>query len=84
MPKKRDVYEPKSFESDVTILPKTKKKICAKDVSANIYVSMLMSQAWHDLSLKQKELYLYCKAQYYGEKREHTKPKKRHSLWLYY
>lgn len=75
MPKKRDVYEPKAFESDITILPKTKKKICAKDVSANIYLSMLMSQAWHDLSLKQKELYIYCKAQYYGEKKSESEHK---------
>ena len=67
MPKQKKPYVPQWFESEVSFLPKTKKKICAKDASANIYVSMLMSQAWHDLSLKQKELYLYCKAQQFGE-----------------
>ena len=75
MPKKRAVYEPKSFESDAMILPKTKKKLCPKDVSANIYLSMLLSQSWHELSLKQKELYLYCKAQYYGEKKSENEHK---------
>lgn len=66
---------PKSFESDVRILPKTKKKSCPKDVSANIYLSMLMSQAWHNLTLKQKELYLYCKAQYFGESKTESEHK---------
>jgi hypothetical protein len=75
MPKKLEVYKPKSFESEVSFLPKTKKKICAKDVSSNIYLSMLMSQAWHDLSLKQKELYLYCKAQYFGEQKKESEHK---------
>lgn len=40
------------------------------DTSANIYESMLLSPAFMDLSNRQKLLYLYCKAQYYG----HRKP----------
>ena len=67
MAKKKENYVAKAFESEPSFLPKTKNKTSAKDVSANIYLSMLMSQAWHNLTLKQKELYLYCKAQYYGE-----------------
>lgn len=37
------------------------------DTTANIYESMLRSEAWKDLSSKQQVLYLYCKAQYYGK-----------------
>ncbi len=40
------------------------------DTSANIYMSMLMSPAWRELTANQQRLYLYCKAQYYGEKRK--------------
>jgi K+-transporting ATPase c subunit len=74
MPKKRETYEPRAFESERTFLPKKKNGSTIKDTSANIYTSMLLSTAWHNLSSKQKELYLYCKAQYYGEK----KSKKEH------
>ena len=42
-------YEKKPYESD-----------CAKsDTSANIYMSMLMSPAWMDLTPKQQQLYVY-------------------------
>jgi hypothetical protein len=33
-------------------------------------MTMLMSEAWRALSAKQQVLYMYCKAQYYGEKRK--------------
>lgn len=69
MSRRKERYVPKSFESCADILPKRKNGNSATDVSANIYISMLMSQAWHNLTGKQKELYLYCKAQYYGEKK---------------
>lgn len=55
-------YEKKPFESDCS----------SSDISANIYLSMLTSPAWKDLSAKQQSLYLVCKAQYYAEK---EKPK---------
>ena len=42
------------------------------DTSANIYMSMLTSDAWRELSAKQQVLYIYCKAQYYGEKTKAT------------
>jgi hypothetical protein len=42
----------------------------SSDTSANIYMSMLMSEAWRELSAKQQQLYLYCKAQYYAEKKK--------------
>ena len=67
MPKKRETYELRAFESERTFLPKKKNGSNIKDTSANIYTSMLLSTAWHNLSSKQKELYLYCKAQYFGE-----------------
>lgn len=51
-------YEKKPYESN-----------CQKnDTSANIYMSMLMSPAWKDLTPKQQQLYVYCKAQKYAEK----------------
>lgn len=40
------------------------------DTSANICLSMLMSEAWQQLSAKQQQLYLYCKAQYYGQRKK--------------
>ena len=40
------------------------------DTSAAIFESMLLSPAYMDLSTRQKQLYLICKAQYYG----HRKP----------
>lgn len=58
--KKRPPYQKKSFESTGV----------SSDTSANIYMSMLMSPAWAQLSAQQKTLYLYCKAQYYGEKQK--------------
>ena len=42
----------------------------SSDTSANIYVSMLTSKAWIDLTKNAKVLYLYCKAQYYAEKKK--------------
>ena len=69
MSKRKDKYRPKAFESNGQFLPKKKNGNNATDVSANIYISMLISNAWRNLTLKQKELYLYCKAQYYGEKK---------------
>lgn len=75
-------YIPKVFESERSFLPNKKNGGKVKDVSANIYISMLQSQAWHNLTSKQKELYLYCKAQYYGEiknKDEHLTAKEKES-----
>ncbi len=61
MSRKRKLYEKKGFESDGK----------PSDTSANLYMSMLVSPAWKNLSAQQKVLYLYCKGQFYGEK---TKP----------
>ena len=54
-------YQKKPYESDMS----------TSDTSANIYISMLLSDAWRDLSAQQQRLYIYCKAQLYAEK---TKP----------
>ena len=40
------------------------------DTSANIYESMLLSEAYIDLTTRQKQLYIICKSQFYG----HRKP----------
>lgn len=58
--RKRKEYVKKQFES-IGI---------SSDTSANIYVSMLTSKAWIDLTKNAKVLYLYCKAQYYAEKKK--------------
>lgn len=58
MSKKKNKYIPKPFES-------TGER---SDTSANIYMSMLEHPSFKALSTGAKVLYLYCKAQYYGEK----------------
>lgn len=56
---KRKRYQPKSFES-VGV---------GNDVSANLYLSMLVSDAFLDLSANQQRLYVFCKLQFYGQKK---------------
>ena len=60
--RKKKPYEKKRFESTGT----------SSDTSANIYMSMLLSPAWLELTANQQRLYLYCKAQYYAEKNKHN------------
>ena len=60
MRKKRAVYQKKPFESNGS----------TSDTSSNIYMSMLTSPAFRDLSAQQARLYLFCKAQYYAEKKK--------------
>lgn len=52
-------YTPKSFESTGV----------SNDVSANIYESMAQSDAWRDLKPRERQLYVYCKLQYYGKRK---------------
>lgn len=56
---KRKKYVPKEFES------------CSgkSEPFSSLYRSMIESPAFQALSASQKTLYLYCKLQYYGEKR---------------
>lgn len=64
---KTRVYVAKTFESDPQFLVGRNY-----DTSANIYMSMMLSPAWLELSKAQQILYVYCKAQYYGKnKKEH-------------
>jgi len=60
---KKKAYEKKKFESSGA----------SSDTSANIYMSMLMSAAWRELTARQIVLYLFCKAQYYAEKKKPAK-----------
>ena len=60
MSRKAQTYIKKPFESDGR----------GSDTSANIYVSMLLSDAWRALTAQQQRLYLYCKSQYYSEKKK--------------
>lgn len=56
---KRRKYKPKGFESTGV----------SNDTSANIFESMLQSPAWRDLKPRERQLYLYCKSQYYGKRK---------------
>jgi len=58
--RRKKQYQKKPFES-------TGK---SNDVSANIYMSMMLSEAWRALTPAQVKLYLYCKAQLYAEKKK--------------
>lgn len=71
--RKKKGYIKKPFESMGHITLKSGKP--QKDTSANIYESMLLSSAWQDLTTRQQLLYVYCKAQYYGEKNYQLKGK---------
>lgn len=60
MAKNKRPYQKKRFESTGI----------SSDTSANIYESMMRSDAWKDLSPAQKVLYTTCKSQYYAEKQK--------------
>lgn len=60
MSRRKQPYQKKAFESTGA----------SSDTSANIYMSMLLSPAWKDLTANQQRLYLYCKSQYYAEKQK--------------
>lgn len=60
MSRNKKIYKPKSFESTGA----------SDDTSANIYMSMLLSPKWQELTKRQQILYVYCKAQYYAEKKK--------------
>lgn len=68
---KKPKYRPKPFESRGEKFIGTNGKLMA-DTSANIYESLLTSEAFKNLTVKQRLLYIYCKSQYYG----HRKPEK--------
>lgn len=54
---RKKAYVPKAFES-----------IGGQNLSANLYASMLQSEAYMDLSKNAMVLYQYMKLQYYGAK----------------
>lgn len=60
MSRRKTPYQKKPFESTGA----------SNDTSANVYMSMLLSDAWRALTAQQQRLYLYCKAQYYAEKQK--------------
>ena len=60
MSRRKQPYQKKEFESTGA----------SSDTSANVYMSMLLSPAWKDLTANQQRLYLVCKAQYYAEKQK--------------
>lgn len=60
MRRRKTPYQKKSFESTGA----------SNDTSANLYMTMLLSPAWKDLTANQQRLYLYCKSQYYAEKQK--------------
>lgn len=65
---KKTKYKPKPFESmGENFLDNTGKK--RMDTSAGIYESMLLSEAYKSLTTRQKMLYVYCKAQFWGKRK---------------
>ena len=58
MSKQRKRYTPKKYES----------RKPNGDISANIYLSMIQSKAWRELTPNAMRLYLYMKLQLYGQK----------------
>lgn len=63
---KKKKYQKKDFESTGE----------SYDVSANIYLSMIKSEAWEALTKNQKLLYVYLNLQYYSQKRKPNKDNK--------
>ena len=65
---KQRKYNAAQFESigEVFVDNRGKKR---KDTSANIYESMMHSPAFQSLNARQRMLYVYCKAQYYGKRK---------------
>lgn len=57
-------YRPQRFETP---------NISGKDTSANIYMEMMTSTAFRDLTKNQQDLYMFIKAQYYGQKHKPEK-----------
>ena len=57
----------KSFESKGKFIDQNGTE--RNDTSAAIFESMLLSEAYLDLTPKQRLLYLYCKAQYFGKRK---------------
>lgn len=60
-------FKAKSFESMGTF--KDSNGTERKDSSANIYESMLLSDAYRSMKPRQQQLYVLCKAQYFGKKK---------------
>lgn len=60
---RRPRYKKQSFESDLS----------SSDTFAGIYLSMLKHPAFKTLTPNQKILYVYMKAQFYGQKRKPIK-----------
>lgn len=61
-------YQAHPFESAGGYRSRNSDKL-KDDVSANLYESMLRSQAYMDLTDKQKVLYSYCKLQFFGKRK---------------
>lgn len=55
-------------------IPKAWESRNGSRLSANIYITMMQSNAWMQLSKNARLLYLYMKAQYYGAKNLHDRP----------
>ena len=67
MGKRKKTYLAQIFESNVAFLPKHKDGTIHKDTSSNIYNSMRFSQAWHNLTYEQRELYSVMKGLQFSE-----------------
>ena len=68
MSRRKKKYVPKRWESRGEMYMDASGSYKA-DTSANIYESMLTSEAFALLTDRQKMLYVCCKAQYYGKRK---------------
>ena len=60
-------YDAKAFESNGQY--RGRNGGARKDTSASIFESMYRSEAYRDLTARQRDLYVCCKLQYYGKRK---------------
>lgn len=76
--KKGQDYAKKPFESDLS----------SSDVFARLFKSMLVSDAWRDLTPQQRNLYVVCKLQMYDEKHKPNNDSRQFTMaqgkWSFY
>lgn len=73
MGKKKEEYRKMAHESCESFIPSNGDGTKHSDTSCNVFMSMRFSQAWHNLTYKQKELYSILKGLEYAEKKDRAK-----------
>lgn len=84
--KKNRQYNPKPFEAVSKTQGsrfKTEQGEDMSDTFMRLYESMLLSPAYQALSYREKQLYTYCKAQYYGKRKPKLDADKEDELFYF-